>query len=166
VWKYFTDLFDFLPLTALVENQVRTLHEPTTILSLQPPLPVATSTGAVKRVPGTSQERARPCERAHSLELCLDTSVIGCRGFVKLAESSPAAPQIFCLHGGLSPTLDTLDHVRALDRVQEVRPPASVPYPPLSAARAARFRRGGKDGRHDCELDVSPRPWSGSAEDR
>ena len=30
-------------------------------------------------------------------------------------------PQVFCLHGGLSPTLDTLDHIRALDRVQEVR---------------------------------------------
>jgi hypothetical protein len=30
------------------------------------------------------------------------------------------ALQIFCLHGGLSPTLDTLDHVRGLDRVQEV----------------------------------------------
>ena len=29
--------------------------------------------------------------------------------------------QVFCLHGGLSPTLDTLDHIRALDRVQEVR---------------------------------------------
>lgn len=29
--------------------------------------------------------------------------------------------QIFCLHGGLSPTLDTLDHIRALDRLQEVR---------------------------------------------
>lgn len=28
--------------------------------------------------------------------------------------------QFFCLHGGLSPTLDTLDHIRALDRVQEV----------------------------------------------
>eukprot|EP00887_Chlorella_sp_A99_P003122 scaffold9.g3122.t1 len=40
VWKYFTDLFDYLPLTALIENQ------------------------------------------------------------------------IFCLHGGLSPTLDTLDHIR------------------------------------------------------
>jgi serine/threonine-protein phosphatase 2A catalytic subunit len=48
VWQHFTDLFDFLPLTAVVENQV------------------------------------------------------------------------FCLHGGLSPTLDTLDNVRALDRVQEV----------------------------------------------
>ena len=48
VWKYFTDLFDYLPLTALVENQ------------------------------------------------------------------------IFCLHGGLSPSIDTLDHVRSLDRIQEV----------------------------------------------
>ena len=48
VWKYFTDLFDYLPVTALVENQV------------------------------------------------------------------------FCLHGGLSPSVDTLDHIRQLDRVQEV----------------------------------------------
>jgi len=48
VWKYFTDLFDYLPLTALVEHQ------------------------------------------------------------------------IFCLHGGLSPSIDTLDQVRALDRFQEV----------------------------------------------
>jgi len=47
-WKYFTDLFDYLPLTALVENR------------------------------------------------------------------------IFCLHGGLSPSLDNLDHIRALDRFQEL----------------------------------------------
>ena len=48
VWRALTDLFDYLPLTAVVENQV------------------------------------------------------------------------FCLHGGLSPTLDTLEHIRGLDRVQEV----------------------------------------------
>ncbi|KAG6407900.1 hypothetical protein SASPL_130900 [Salvia splendens] len=48
VWKSFTDLFDYLPLTALIESQV------------------------------------------------------------------------FCLHGGLSPSLDTLDNIRALDRIQEV----------------------------------------------
>jgi serine/threonine-protein phosphatase 2A catalytic subunit len=48
VWKLFTDLFDYFPLTAVVENS------------------------------------------------------------------------IFCLHGGLSPSIDTLDHVRQLDRVQEV----------------------------------------------
>ncbi len=38
-----------------------------------------------------------------------------------------AAAQVFCLHGGLSPTLDTLDHIRALDRVQEVPPPRFSP---------------------------------------
>ncbi|KAJ7167339.1 Metallo-dependent phosphatase-like protein [Mycena crocata] len=48
VWRFFTDLFDFLPLTALIDDQ------------------------------------------------------------------------IFCLHGGLSPSIDILDHVRAIDRVQEV----------------------------------------------
>jgi serine/threonine-protein phosphatase 2A catalytic subunit len=48
VWKYFTDLFDYLPLTALIDNQ------------------------------------------------------------------------IFCLHGGLSPSIDTLDNIRSLDRIQEV----------------------------------------------
>jgi len=48
VWKFFTDLFDYVPLTATFENQ------------------------------------------------------------------------FFCLHGGLSPSVDTLDHIRALDRIQEV----------------------------------------------
>lgn len=48
VWKYFTDLFDYLPLTALIDDQ------------------------------------------------------------------------IFCLHGGLSPSIDTLDQIRQIDRVQEV----------------------------------------------
>ena len=63
VWKYFTELFDYLPLTAVVENQVF-------------------------------------------------------NGFVGLKLSF--AIQIFCLHGGLSPSIDTLDHIRALDRIQEV----------------------------------------------
>ena len=48
VWKYFTELFDYLPLTALIENQV------------------------------------------------------------------------FSLHGGLSPSVDTLDQIRSIDRNQEV----------------------------------------------
>jgi len=48
VWKIFTDLFDYLPLTALIENK------------------------------------------------------------------------IFCLHGGLSPTIDSLNQIRGLDRIQEV----------------------------------------------
>jgi diadenosine tetraphosphatase ApaH/serine/threonine PP2A family protein phosphatase len=37
------------------------------------------------------------------------------------AHRLPGPTQIFCLHGGLSPTMDTLQHIRCLDRVQEVR---------------------------------------------
>ena len=48
VWRYFTDLFDYMPLSALIENSM------------------------------------------------------------------------FCLHGGLSPSLDNLDQIRELDRKQEV----------------------------------------------
>jgi diadenosine tetraphosphatase ApaH/serine/threonine PP2A family protein phosphatase len=32
----------------------------------------------------------------------------------------PPALQIFCLHGGLSPSIDTLDSIRTLQRIQEV----------------------------------------------
>ena len=39
------------------------------------------------------------------------------RALSPLAAAHPA--QIFCLHGGLSPSIDTLDQARALDRCQE-----------------------------------------------
>ena len=39
--------------------------------------------------------------------------------------------QIFCLHGGLSPSIDTLDHIRALDRLQEVPHEVCITMPVL-----------------------------------
>lgn len=63
IWGYFTQFFDFLPLGALIENEV--------------------------------------CLIGHELD-------------------SPAFEQIFCIHGGLSPAIDTLDHIRKIERVQEV----------------------------------------------
>ena len=56
VWKWFTDLFDFMPVTALVNNQVHVM------LSFK----------------------------------------------------------IFCLHGGLSPVIETIDAIKKLNRVQEI----------------------------------------------
>lgn len=37
-----------------------------------------------------------------------------------LTFANHSTSKIFCLHGGLSPSIDTLDHVRSIDRVQEV----------------------------------------------
>ena len=40
--------------------------------------------------------------------------------FDYLPMTAVISDRIFCLHGGLSPSIDTLDHARDLDRVQEV----------------------------------------------
>lgn len=84
VWKYFTDLFDYLPLTALVDGQVGRLAGHARLVSPK------------KKIEKVSFRAAES-----SLSLCF-------------------LFQIFCLHGGLSPSIDTLDHIRALDRLQEV----------------------------------------------
>ncbi|KAK6804164.1 hypothetical protein RDI58_001948 [Solanum bulbocastanum] len=68
VWKTFTDLFDYFPLTALPAN-----------------VEIGFGEGEVDVV-------------------------------VELEVES----EIFCLHGGLSPSIETLDNVRSFDRVQEV----------------------------------------------
>jgi diadenosine tetraphosphatase ApaH/serine/threonine PP2A family protein phosphatase len=87
VWKYFTDLFDYFPLTGLIDNQVRRCH-------LTCPFGLTPACGLLR----------------HLLHCVL----------VARRSSAMFTVQIFCLHGGLSPTLDTLDHIRALDRIQEV----------------------------------------------
>lgn len=74
VWRFFTDLFDFLPLTALIDNQVCNISS----------------------------------FLGHMMIMCTSLSAL------------VALLQIFCLHGGLSPSIDTLDHVRSIERVQEV----------------------------------------------
>jgi serine/threonine-protein phosphatase 2A catalytic subunit len=40
--------------------------------------------------------------------------------FDYLPMTAVVSDRIFCLHGGLSPSIDSLDHARDLDRVQEV----------------------------------------------
>jgi serine/threonine-protein phosphatase 2A catalytic subunit len=86
VWKAFTDLFDFLPLTALIEKQVQHHF----------------------------------CVRCtYAGNAAVEFAVFNMTSFV-VELNFVLIFQIFCLHGGLSPAIDTLDHIMALDRVQEV----------------------------------------------
>lgn len=56
----------------------------------------------------------QPGKNAHVI---VDILVATCVGLTSLM---CFFPKIFCLHGGLSPSIDTLEHIRALDRLQEV----------------------------------------------
>lgn len=48
--------------------------------------------------------------------------------------------QIFCLHGGLSPSIDTLDHIRALDRLQEVPHEVKIIYKCVESVGTCLFK--------------------------
>ena len=52
--------------------------------------------------------------------------------------------QIFCLHGGLSPSIDSLDQIQQLDRVQArpMRPPPARARPPPTPAARTTVNRG------------------------
>ena len=47
VWKYFTDTFDYLPVTAVIESQIICMHQPNSANSTLFPQSVATR--AVRR---------------------------------------------------------------------------------------------------------------------
>ncbi|KAG6770267.1 hypothetical protein POTOM_025943 [Populus tomentosa] len=99
VWKIFTDLFDYFPLTALVSKTfyfwglllifLLRLYRLVNHDSVFPSIVVF----------GSSSLRFFMFQNDPS----------------KMVES-----EIFCLHGGLSPTIETLDNIRNFDRVQEV----------------------------------------------
>ena len=67
--------------------------------------------------------------------------------------------QIFCLHGGLSPTLDTLDHIRALDRVQEVRAAVSLSLASAACTFPARCLRANLATQAAALVQSCPERW-------
>jgi diadenosine tetraphosphatase ApaH/serine/threonine PP2A family protein phosphatase len=74
-------------------------------------------TGALLPIAG-SQPICRRSNKVHFAAMC-SVAVRPCQSYLVPPPLLPL--QIFCLHGGLSPTLEALDHIRALDRIQEVR---------------------------------------------
>lgn len=140
VWKCFTDLFDYFPLTGLIDNQVPPASH--ALVATQDCSPVCDTAPSglcsCARVLALVEPRglnahAEPAAISPILSflpiLSLWDGIIYCYEWDPRLSCSPlptfplrqVCMQIFCLHGGLSPTLDTLDHIRSLDRVQEVR---------------------------------------------
>lgn len=77
VWRYCTEIFDYLSLSAIIDGKVRLFAGLLTWFHLLP-----------QNWPDVDVFRV--------------------------------TPQIFCVHGGLSPSIQTLDQIRTIDRKQEV----------------------------------------------
>ncbi|KAG6526826.1 hypothetical protein ZIOFF_016827 [Zingiber officinale] len=162
VWKTFTDLFDYLPLTALKVHSSLQRAEP--LRQRNPRLKPTLFNKDREMLLDQHTSCSDPDERKRSISvqgttiaalLVSDTRLelrvaktkgkrrerskgswmeAGARGIEVGEESSESnylylnctilfvqvESEIFCLHGGLSPNVETLDSIRSFDRVQEV----------------------------------------------
>ena len=110
VWKMFTDLFDYLPLTALVESAIFCLHGESE--------GAGGGGGACLREGSTRSSVLGVHFAACSAIGRKYTLLCACHPRFSLPHSLLVTRHAA---GGLSPSIDTLDTVRTLDRVQEVR---------------------------------------------
>lgn len=105
VWKTFTDLFDFLPLTACVEGKIFCPH------GASPPRLLA---GAIGRLAAAHLARLAGAGPFGLFPLLFCVT--------PLPPVQIPRPWILVspVAGGLSPSIDTLDEVAKIDRFQEV----------------------------------------------
>ncbi|KAF8396018.1 hypothetical protein HHK36_017630 [Tetracentron sinense] len=137
IWKIFTDLFDYFPLTALVSNWGRGAFSKIESLGgcyhgwilfcktyeqIAASLPEAQNSMQARNTsywPGLSK-----ILNMESIPVILSVvdfeSLILYMSIFNVSHLLKVESEIFCLHGGLSPSIETLDNIRNFDRVQEV----------------------------------------------
>jgi diadenosine tetraphosphatase ApaH/serine/threonine PP2A family protein phosphatase len=143
VWRYCCDVFDYLALGALVVGATTQLEmDPGLLLhDALPPLPdefadveidVVNEKGfLVNRIPrlryqanggsdGPKLGSSSPVGTPGATPTPGRTGAPGTGASGFSSGSSSASGAVFCVHGGLSPLVDTIDKIRLLDRKQEV----------------------------------------------
>lgn len=141
VWRYCCDIFDYLPLGAIVYGASNTLSPGDESTSAQEyidediEIEVCNANGAImSRFPRRQQEEPAASKSPSTAPVSAGGSGAG-PSSGSIGKTGPPgsgasgssggsignpAGAVLCVHGGLSPLIDTVDKIRLLDRKQEV----------------------------------------------